>query len=153
MEAGGAGYPAGVESQTVECFPFRFDRAHRLPALAFGITPLTTWVRVGGTELTVRFGPWCLRTGRDNVAATAVTGPYWLVRTAGPARLSLADGGLTCATNGERGLCVRFVEPVPGIEPLGLLRHPEVTVTVADCDRLAALLARSARPSDHRRRG
>lgn len=147
------GYPAGVESQTVECFPFRFDRAHRIPALPFGITPVTTWVRVGDRELTVRFGPWCVRTERANVAGTAVTGPFWTWRTAGPARVSLADGGLTCATNGERGLCVRFVEPVPGIEPLGLLRHPAVTVTVADCDRLAALLARSARPSGDQRRG
>lgn len=136
-----------MDSDVVEVFPFRFDRAHRLLGLPFGITPPTAWVRVSGSEFIVRFGPWRLRTGRSNIIDTRVTGPYWLLTTSGPARLSLSDGGLTCATNGDRGLCVRFADPMPGIEPLGLLRHPAVTVTVADCDRLAALLAPSNRPS------
>jgi hypothetical protein len=140
-------------ANTVEVFPFRFDRVYQLLGLPFGITPPTAWVRVSGTELVVRFGPWCLRSGRSNVVSTTITGPYWLVKTTGPPHLSLADGGLTCATNGERGLCVQFAEPVPGIEPLGLLRHPAVTVTVADCDRLAGLLERSTRPSGGTRRG
>ena len=47
-----------------------------------------------------------------------------------------------CTLAGERGLCIRFDRPVPGIEPLGLLRHPAVTVTVADCDGLAEALNR-----------
>ncbi len=126
---------------TVHTFPFRFWRRYQLLGLPFGIAPPTAWVRVSGTEFVVRFGPWCVRSPRSNIAATTITGPYWLVKTGGPAHLSLADGGISCATNGERGLCVRFAEPVPGIEPLGLLRHPAVTVTVDDCPRLAALLA------------
>lgn len=142
-----------METDVVEVFPFRFGRAHRLLGLPFGIAPPTTWVRVSGSEFAVRFGPWCLRTGRSNIIGTSITGPYWLVKTAGPARLSPADGELTCATNGDRGLRVRFADPMPGIEPLGLLRHPAVTVTVADCDRLAALLAPSNRPSDDTRSG
>ena len=43
---------------------------------------------------------------------------------------SLADRGVTFATNSRRGLCVSFVEPVHGIEPTGVLRHPAATVTV-----------------------
>ncbi|WP_243793642.1 hypothetical protein [Saccharopolyspora gloriosae] len=140
-----------MDSDVVEIFPFRFSRAHRLLGLPFGITPPTTWVRVSNSEFTVRFGPWCLRTERSNITGTSVTGPYWLLTTAGPARLSVTDGGLTCATNADRGLCVRFAEPMPGIDWLGLVRHPAVTVTVADCDRLAALLAPSNRPSDDTR--
>lgn len=126
---------------TVQTFPFRFWRRYQVLGLPFGIAPPTAWVRVSAAELVVRFGPWCVRSPRSNIASTTITGPYWLVKTAGPAHLSLADGGITCATNGERGLCVRFAEPVPGIEPLGVLRHPAVTVTVDDCPRLAALLA------------
>jgi hypothetical protein len=44
------------------------------------------------------------------------------------------------ATNGARGLCSTFCEPVPGIEPTGTLRHPAFTVTVADCQGLATVL-------------
>jgi hypothetical protein len=65
------------------------------------------------------------------------TGPYSLIKTIGPAHLSFADRGLTFATNSERGLCIRFATPVRGLDPLGLVRHPAVTVTVADCDGLA----------------
>jgi len=52
----------------------------------------------------------------------------------------VADRGLTFATNGERGLCIRFRDPVSGIEPTGHLRHPGLTVTVADVDALARVL-------------
>lgn len=82
-----------------------------------------------------------MRTPVSNVASTIVNGPFGLLKTAGPAHLSLADRGLTFATNGERGLCITFDEPVPGIEPTHILRHPAVTVTVADCEGLAALLS------------
>ena len=64
------------------------------------------------------------------------SGPYSWWRTAGPARLSLRDRGITFATNGERGLCISFREPVKAIEPFGIVRHPGVTVTVADVQGL-----------------
>ncbi len=51
--------------------------------------------------------------------------------------MSLADRGLTFATNGDRGVCLFMRGPIPGIDPFGLLRHPNLTVTVADCDGLA----------------
>ena len=62
-----------------------------------------------------------------------MTGPYSVLRTAGPARLSLGDRGLTFATNNRRGVCLRFRRPVPGIDPLGRIKHPNLTVTVLDC--------------------
>jgi hypothetical protein len=123
-------------------FPFRFAATYRLPALLFGVTNATAGVWVDEAELRIRFGPWRLQTPLTNVVSTTHTGPFALFKTMGPAHLSFADRGLTCATNSERGLCIRFARPVPGIEPLGLLRHPAVTVTVADCDNLATALNR-----------
>ena len=56
------------------------------------------------------------------------------------ARLSLADRGLTFGTVATRGVCIQFREPVRGIEPTGLLRHPNLTVTVAEPDLLVTRL-------------
>jgi hypothetical protein len=125
---------------TTHTFPFRFTTLYRLAALPFGITPATATVHVRDGELAVRFGPWKLRTALTNVIATTVTGPFSFLKTAGPAHLSLTDRGLTMATNSARGLCLTFREPVPGIEPTGTLRHPALTVTVADCQGLARVL-------------
>ena len=63
-----------------------------------------------------------------------------MLKTIGPAHLSLADRGLTFATNRDEGVCIRFHEPVKGIDPLGVLRHPALTVTVDDVDALVASL-------------
>jgi hypothetical protein len=122
-------------------FSFRFTPGYQLAGLPFGVTPWTARVQVDARVLAIRFGWWRLRTPVTNIVGTVVTGPFGFLRTAGSARLSLADRGLTCATNGERGLCIRFGQPVRGIEPFGLLRHPAVTVTVADPQRLATFLA------------
>ena len=95
---------------------------------------------VGRDRLRVRFGPWRVETPLSNVTSARITGPYSFVKTAGSAHLSLADGGLTMATNGESGVCIEFRDRVAGIDPLGLIRHPALTVTVADCAGLAAAL-------------
>jgi hypothetical protein len=84
-----------------------------------------------------------LRTPIANVAGTEVTGPYRWWKVAGPAHLSLADGGVTFATTTRAGLCIRFHEPVPAAVPKELLRHSSATVTVADPAALAAALAGS----------
>lgn len=123
-----------------QTFSFRCTIPNRLAGLPFGVTPATAAVHARDGELAIRFGPWKVRTALTNVVATTVTGPFGLIKTAGPARLSFADRGLTMATNGARGLCITFREPVRGIEPTGALRHPAVTVTVADCQDLAAVL-------------
>jgi hypothetical protein len=122
-------------------FDFSFDLVHRAFGLPFGITPGTTQVEVDGDRLMTRFGLWRLSTSLDNVEGTQVTGPYSTFKTVGPAHLSVADRGVTFATNSRRGLCIRFRDAVPAIEPTGRLRHPAVTVTVADVDGLATVLA------------
>lgn len=121
-------------------FPFRFAREYRLAAAPFGITPSTSGVAVTADHLEARFGPWVVATPIGNVADWKRTGPFTKPKTIGPAHLSLADRGLTFATNPQEGLCVRFGEPVPGIDPLGLLKHPGLTVTVDDLDGIDAAL-------------
>lgn len=125
---------------TDQTFPFRFDPRYRLAALPFGVTPGRASVTVGNGSLRARFGPWTVATPLTNVAGAEVTGPYGLAKTVGPAHLSFVDRGLTFATNGERGLCIRFREPVRGMDALGVLRHPALTVTVADVDGFRELI-------------
>jgi hypothetical protein len=124
----------------VERFAFAFAPSYRGPARAFGITDATSWVDVGEDSLEARFGPWRLSTPLANVAGAAVTGPYAFWKTAGAARLAITDRGLTFATNGDSGVLISFRTPARGLDPLGLLQHPELTVTVAEVDRLAELL-------------
>jgi hypothetical protein len=121
-------------------FEFRFTPAYRRAARIFGITPDRAWVTIDGEALQARFGPWRLRTPLANLTAVEITGPYAFVKTAGPAHLGITDRGLTFASNGDRGVLITFRQPVPGIERTGRLRHPELTVTVADVEGLAALL-------------
>ena len=128
-------------------FDFSFDNVHRAFALPFGITPGNARVDVGDGRLVVRFGPWRVDTALANVAGTEVTGPYSTWKTIGPAHLSVADRGLTFSSNARRGLCIRFHEPVPGLLPTDRVRHPGLTVTVADVDGLAAALAAGGRPA------
>jgi hypothetical protein len=121
-------------------FRFAFAPAYRAPARAFGVGPATAWVDVGDRTLAARFGPWRVSTPLANVSNVAVTGPYAFWKTAGPARLAITDRGLTFASNGDRGVLISFRTPVRGLDPLGVLHHPELTVTVADVDELAELL-------------
>ena len=119
-------------------FDFTFDPLYRAMALPFGITPdrCRVDVDVDGGRFDARFGFWRLTTGLDNIAGAEVSGPYRRYTTIGPAHLSLSDRGMTCATNRWQGLCITFREPVRGIDPLGRLRHPGLTVTVADVEGL-----------------
>jgi hypothetical protein len=125
-------------------FEFAFAPAYRGLALGFGVTVRTAWVEVGDDTFDARFGLWRVRTPLANVAGVEVTGPYAFWKTAGPARFAITDRGLTFATNGDRGVLVRFERPVRGLDPTGILRHPELTVTVADVGGLAALLRQPA---------
>lgn len=121
-------------------FEFDFDAAYWVAALPFGITPRTAWVTVTPTDLRVRFGPWSLRTSRSNISGATFTGDFTFIKTAGPAHLSFSDRGVSFATNGRRAVCLSFREPVKGIDPTGLIRHPGATLTVADPGALAAAL-------------
>jgi hypothetical protein len=124
-------------------FRFAFAPSYRRPARTFGVTEGNAWVDVDEVDLDARFGRWRVKTPLANIKDVAVTGPYRFFKTAGPARLAVTDRGLTFATNGDRGVRIRFHTPVHGLDPFGLISHPELTVTVADVDRLAALLSRA----------
>jgi hypothetical protein len=123
---------------------FAFEPEYRLAGRVLGITPETCSVVIDDRYLRVHFGPWSVATRLDNIAGANVTGPYQRLKTLGPPHLSLVDRGLTFATNHRQGVCVQFVRPVRGIEPLGLITHPAVTVTVEDPAGLAALLSEAA---------
>jgi hypothetical protein len=120
-------------------FEFAFSRPLSWPLALLGVTPWTAHVDVTDDELAVRFGPWSLVTPLSNVEGAEVTGPYLPFKVIGP-HISLADRGVTFGTTWRRGVCVRFRRPVPAALPVGLLPHPAVTVTVADADRLAAVV-------------
>jgi hypothetical protein len=126
-------------------FDFRFTEAYWLAALPFGVRPPVAWVEVDDQWLRARYGPWRVSTPLCNVSKVEATGPYAFAKTAGPARLGVTDLGLTFASNSERGVLISFYEKVRGIDPLGLLRHPELTVTVEEVEGLASLLAARTR--------
>lgn len=117
---------------------FAFAPDYRLPALLFGITPMTAWVEIGERDLRVRYGAWRLITPLANISAVSVSGGYTRVKTMGPPRLSLTDRGVSFTTNSDRGVCVQFREPVKGIDPTGIIKHPGATMTVEDPDGFAA---------------
>ena len=121
-------------------FGFAFAPSYRRLARPLRVTPETAWVEVGDETFEAHFGPWRVRTPLTNITDVDVTGPYAFWKTAGPARLAITDRGLTFATNGDRGVLILFENPVSGLDPLRILRHPELTVTVADVDGLADLL-------------
>ena len=129
---------------TIRQFAFDFDPSHQLASLPFGVTPATSFIRVDENDLWVRFGLWSVRTPVTNVIGYEYSGPYAFHRTAGPARLSFADKGLTFATNHRSGVCLSFATPIRGIDPLGLIRHPGLTLTPADPDGFVAALFPSA---------
>jgi hypothetical protein len=122
-------------------FEFAFAPEYRRLARVFGVTPATAWIELSEHEFSARYGPWHVETPLANITDVAVTGPYRRFKTAGPARLAITDRGLTFASNGRRGVRISFRTPVTGLDPLGLIHHPELTVTVGDIDGLVARLS------------
>jgi hypothetical protein len=126
---------------SVHRFGFRFDRLYRIAAAPLGIDHERAYVEIEDDRmLRARFGPWLVETPLANVTGACPTGPYSVIKTIGPAHLSLADRGLTFATNREQGVCITFERPVTGLDPLGVVLHPALTVTVDDVDALLAEL-------------
>lgn len=124
-------------SAPVHRFDFLFDSLY-LPLLAaVGVTPSTAHVALTAERFVARFGPWLCTTPYDNIVDVCQTGPYLAVKAIG-ARLSLSDRGLTFGTTTQGGVCLTFGRPVPGIDPLGVIRHPGLTVTVAEPAGLVA---------------
>lgn len=128
----------------------RFGFARGSIALAgvpFGVTPTTAFVDADDDRLVIRFGPWHLRTPIDNVEAAEATGPYKWWKVIGPPHLSFTDRGVTFATATDRGVCIRFKEPVSVLVPeslplAGHVRHPSITVTVDEPEDLVRFLSR-----------
>jgi len=133
----------GGDGDEVEQFELAFDRRFRPQLAVLGITPSTAHVTIGPDRLQARFGPWVVRTIPSNVRGACVTGPYRAYRAIGP-RLSMADRGLTFGSAIARGVCLLFREPVRGLDPLGFVRHPGLTVTVARPEEFAASVRRFA---------
>ncbi|MGA8988090.1 hypothetical protein [Aeromicrobium sp.] len=121
-------------------FDFAWEPRYRLPALAFGLTPRTAWVEVSPTELHVHYGLWTLRSPLSNISGAEISGGYAFFKTAGPPHLSMSDRGISFATTSRKGLCVKFRDPVPGIDPTKHIKHPGATITVADAAGLAEAL-------------
>jgi hypothetical protein len=121
-------------------FAFRFERRYLIAGRPFGIVPARTEIEVADGRLRSWFGPWRIDTLLGNITKVSLTGPYAFIKTAGPARLGLTDRGLTFATNSRAGVCLDFAEPITGIDPFGRIRHPNLTLTPADCAGLAAAL-------------
>jgi len=107
------------------------------------------YVDVGPDDFVVRFGWWSVHTALSNIEHVEVTGPYHWLKVIGPPHVSLADRGVTFATNTGRGVCIRFREPVTALLPGGLLRHPAITVTVDDVDGLAQAVREHTAGSEH----
>ncbi|MBW0100859.1 DUF1990 family protein [Pseudonocardia sp. KRD291] len=110
---------------------------YRLLLLPFGVCDESdAYVDLDNDQLQVRFGHWGLSTPVRNLAGAQVLGPFSAPKVLGP-HLSLADRGATFGSSTAHGVCIRFHTPVPGLEPTGALRHPGVTVTVAEPQALA----------------
>ncbi|HZC69572.1 MAG TPA: hypothetical protein VE442_02650 [Jatrophihabitans sp.] len=122
-------------------FSFAFEDRYRLPALLFGVTPERTGIVIDAGQLRVRFGLWRIATELSNITSVTATGPYRFLKTAGPARLAVTDRGLTFATNSQAGVEMTFATPIRGIDPAGVIRHPNLTLTPDDVAGFAAALA------------
>lgn len=128
----------------MEAFDFAVDPALRRWSRAFGVRPENCTATLSPAELTVTFGRWSFSTSPTNVSAVSVTGPYRWWKVAGPPRLSLADRGITFATTAEHGVCLELRHAVGAIDPLHLIRHSNVTITVAEPQRFADAVRRAA---------
>jgi hypothetical protein len=134
-----------VSSEPIR-FPFAFDpRAAALLRIA-GVRPETAWISLADDRLSVHFGRFRLTTALENVFDTQLTGPYNWLKAIG-VRVSLADKGVTFGTNAKAGVCVRFRTPVEAVGRRLGLRHPGMTVTVADPASFKSAIDRLLPPS------
>jgi hypothetical protein len=134
-----SGPPPGPATPTSpRRFALRFEGLMLPFAAAATVLPGTAYVEVD-EDVEIRFGLWHMRFPRSEVTGTQETGGYSLPKVVGPPHVSLADRGITFASNRQRGLCIELAHPQPG--PYPWLRHPGVTVTVEDPAALAEALA------------
>ncbi|HEX6340155.1 hypothetical protein [Umezawaea sp.] len=120
-------------------FEFAFEQVPERVLHLAGITRRNSAVLVDDEWFTAHFGRWTVRTPLTNVVSASTGGPYRWWKAVG-VRVSMGDRGLTFGSSTRSGVCVAFREPVRGLEPWGLVRHPGLTVTVARPDDLVAAL-------------
>jgi hypothetical protein len=130
----------GIDIPSVR-FPYADDATVKPFSRLFGVTARTSFVELSGLTFRARFGPWVVETPIENIASAEVTGPYQWFKVVGPARASLRDQGLTFATTTRGGVLLTFIEPVTGLDALGVIHSPTLTVTVERPDELVAALA------------
>jgi hypothetical protein len=99
-------------------------------------------LQLSADGLRVRFGPWVVRTPLTNLAGAEVTGPLNAIRALG-VRLSM-ERDLTFGTSTRNAVLVRFRQPVSGLDPSGLVKHPYLTVTCARPELVALAVQRIA---------
>jgi hypothetical protein len=128
---------------SIEQFEFAFDSRFRPFLALIGVTSGTAHVTLTAEQLVARFGPWTCETAIGNVRDVCRTGPYHWYKAIGP-RGSFVDRGLTFGTTTRGGVCVLLRQPVPGLTPVDPLRHPGITLTLAEPERFVASLRRRA---------
>lgn len=128
-------------------FPFAADSRFAPLLLLAGVTQSRSRVVVDATHVRAQFGVCRFETPRANVTSATVTGPYRWWRGIG-VRVSLADRGLTFGSALIGGACLQLKEPVSlRVGPVTVpLRHPGITLTVADPQALVDVLESPGRP-------
>ena len=125
----------------------RSRRSYRLPGAAFGVRPSTAWVEVDDSMFKARYGPWRVTTPLANITGTEVTGPYAYPKTAGPGPpRDHRPRALVHAERRPRPADPLRRRPSAASTRSGLMRHPELTVGVAEPERLAEAIASRTRP-------
>lgn len=121
-----------TEPHPAMSYQFAFEPPLDRWARLFAVVPTRSFVTVDDDGFEAIYGSWRVATVWSNVTEVEATGPYSPWKIAGPAHLSVADRGITMAATSAGGVCLMVREPVRGIDPLGLVRHPGVTLGVAD---------------------
>ncbi len=125
----------------METFDFDFDPRFERYLSLVGVRPNNSRVTIDDDHLCVEFGPWRLTTPMSNITGFQRSGDYKWYRAIG-ARGSFKDGGITFGTTCDQGVCTKFRCPEPALMPFGLMKHPGMTVTLADPDGFVAALER-----------
>ncbi len=120
----------------MQTWPFAFAPKYQ-PALALlGIRPDNSQVTTDDDGFHATFGHLSVHTPWSNVKDVQVSRDYQAIKAIGP-RGSFKDRGATFGTNTVGGVCLCFHEGVTALAG-PLIKHPGLTVTVADIDGLAA---------------
>ena len=116
-------------------YPFAFDPRFTRRLRLVGVRPDRAYVEIADQHLEARFGPWRVVTPLTNIVEVSITGPHRPLRAIGP-RFSPSTHSLTFGSNVERTVRIAFRHPVPGMEPLSIVKHPSLSVSVADPEKL-----------------